>query len=182
MRYDYKKLDYAQAHARWESRNAKALEEVKRLYDLCESLDKEGNTLAATEAENKAFRLERKIRKHEPHEEVETLYPGRVYIDICRGISPMKLLLRCEHVRKIPYTQIRDILLSNKARHVHRGPYEHKLTINVYPSNVRCWYKTYTTMEVDLWQEVIVEDVIRDVEEAVKEAHTCVLITRTYRY
>lgn len=104
-------------------------------------------------------------------------------LDIVTGCpTARKLLLHLEIKKEnIGWKPIFDVINSRKRKHHSKGPYDHCLTINIYPSDTKYWLSNFISKEVDLWQEIDVTVVEREVMEAVRAARMPVHQMKLYR-
>lgn len=189
--YFYKTSNYDLLHNKWLAREPKL--ETFMTNDEVELLDDLGYWAEHFEDQydlqlaliGKFARYEQACahwRNMEPKILEETLEPGTIAFDIVRGpLTARKLLLHIECPVKTPIKPILDIIHSNYARHKHRGPYEHSLTINVYPLDIGFWDTNFHKQEVDLWHVLADRVLARLVVQMAEGARTPVQRQRIYR-
>lgn len=90
---------------------------------------------------------------------------GSLFVDICAGSAPVKLLFRQEFSKKFPLQPIRELLASQQRRHKHLG-YD-SVTINVY-NNKDLGGLLSMEVKLELWQDADMEDL----EEAAELVRT----------
>lgn len=178
-KYYYKKYNYGQAVEAWLVKNPDLKESLYEVFHLPDDYDwnqtsKElSDCIAISGLVNKSF----------PRLEYETIKPGVVWLDLVTGApTAVKLLLHVPCPHKCPDNPIRDIIASHKAKHKNRGPYHHMIKVNIYCSEMSLWNSHFKTLEVDLWQDIMVEKLLESIKGALAEVRTCVQVPKVYRY